>query len=61
VKQHAVVNRYVFSVSVVAMGGKRAPGRSSFRWEDNINVDLRDRIIGIGLQHGNEPNGFYKV
>jgi hypothetical protein len=34
---------------VGTQGRKRAPGGPSIWWEDNIQVDLRDGLIGIGF------------
>jgi hypothetical protein len=30
-------------VLVGKLKGKRSPGRSSYRWEDNIEIDLKER------------------
>jgi hypothetical protein len=35
----------VYRVSVRRPKGKRPPGRPRHRWEDNINMDLREILI----------------
>jgi hypothetical protein len=57
--------RGAYNILVGRPEGRRPLGRPRRRWEDNINMDLRE--IGFGdvdwmgcCEHGNEPSGSIK-
>jgi hypothetical protein len=67
--------RGFYRVSVERPEGKRSQGRPRCRWEDNIKMDLREKMdrwgeldsAGSGYgpvegfcEHGNEPSGSIK-
>jgi hypothetical protein len=41
--------RYAYRILVEKPEGKRPLGRPRCRWEDNIKIDLRDRMEWYGL------------
>jgi hypothetical protein len=41
--------RGVYIILVGRPEGRRLLGRTRRRWEDNIKIDLRDRVWGCGL------------